>query len=54
MFPLKKTPLAISHYGKVQAGPDDSDPFIATEDNDVTTKKFVDDKFDFSKYTELS
>ena len=60
MFPLKKDSISykslfrVRANGKVQAGPDDSDPFIATEDNDVTTKKFVDDKFDFSQYTELS
>ena len=49
-----KSLFRVRANGKVQAGPDDSDPFIATEDNDVTTKKFVDDKFDFSQYTELS
>ena len=49
-----KSLFRVRANGKVQAGPDDSDPFIATEDNDVTTKKFVDNKFDFSQYTELS
>jgi hypothetical protein len=40
--------------GKVQAGAGSSSALMATEDNDLTTKKFVDDKFDFSQYPELS
>ena len=41
-----KSLFRVRANGKVQAGPDDSDPFIATEDNDVTTKKYVDDKIE--------
>ena len=38
-----KTLFRVKGTGNVQAGPDEDNPFIATDANDVTTKKFVDD-----------
>lgn len=52
--PKYKTMFRVTGSGRVQAGNEYTDAFMATGDNDLTTKKFVDNKFDFSKYTELS
>ena len=40
--------------GSVRAGINEASAFMAVEPQDLTTKKFVDNKFDFSQYTELS
>ena len=37
------TIFRVTGNGSVQAGPDDENPFIAAYDNDLTTKKYVDD-----------
>ena len=40
---LGKTAFRVTADGKVKAGHDSSNPFIATQDNDVVTKKLLDD-----------
>ena len=40
------TKFRVTADGKVQAGNSSSTPFIAAQDNDVTTKKYVDDKIE--------
>ena len=39
----RKTVFRVKNDGKIQAGSNSDVPFIATLDNDVTTKKYVDD-----------
>ena len=41
----KQVAFRVTADGKVKAGHDTSNPFIATANNDVVTKKFADDKF---------
>ena len=46
------TKFSVNSNGTISA--DATKVFIAQEDHHLTTKKFVDDKFDFSQYQELS